>query len=225
MVRAIVGCAVILALSSCSAKDAAVSASHRATSAVNKAASMETAVAHAPGIQIEGDTITFAQGKVKIGDSMDAWRKAIPGVPRCTADPDPPAICTWDTLGIQLGTDKSLKNAEFFIVYLNLPVDDMQSSAGADVGDTASRMPKAAFRGQFKIDGFSISSQTPFSDVRSGIAQKRNVRCGTLDCSSPHGRFGSDAKIYMRLVGRRAEDPIMRISIERLDYGNADLTK
>jgi hypothetical protein len=169
-------------------------------------------------IVINGSSIAFVGNKVQLGDSLSSWKKAVPGTPRCTDGKSPPIICTWDQIGLEVGSDDTKTSVEFASLFLLVPTVDTDPPPNNPDGtpataSTAALPPRVPFSGRLKLDGMEITAATPFAHVRSGIDKTRNVRCGSLDCSGPHGKFGEQAKIFFELRGRSETESIARIGL------------
>ncbi len=175
-----------------------------------------------PDIVMSGSTIAFGGNKVQLGESLASWKKAVPGTPRCTDGKSPPIICTWDRLGLEVGSDDGQTKVQFASLFLRVPEVDTEPPPNNPDGtpaavSTAALPPKLPFSGRLQLDGMEITAKTAFARVRAGIDTKRNVRCGSLDCSGPHGTFGDGAKIFFELDGRSDTDAIARIGLARVD--------
>jgi hypothetical protein len=189
---------------------------------VAAAPSVPVKKAGAPEIVMSGSSIAFAGNKVQLGQSLASWKKAVPGTPRCSNGKSPPIICTWDQLGLEVGSDDALTNVQFASLFLRVPAVDTEPPPNNPDGtpaavSTAALPPKLPFSGRLQLDGMAITAATAFAQVRSGIDQSRNVRCGSRDCSGPHGKFGDGAKIFFELDGRSDTDPIARIGLAKVD--------
>ena len=173
-------------------------------------------------IVISGSRIAFARGKVQLGQSLAHWKETIGGKPRCTDERVAPVMCTWDEIGLEVGTDDGLKNVKFANIFLRVPLAATYPPPSRPDGSpagvtTATPSPRSSFPGRLQLDGADISSKTSFKHVRSSIDPRRNVRCGYRDCSSPHGRFGDRAQIFFELDGRDENNSIARIGFSRTD--------
>lgn len=176
----------------------------------------------APAIAMSGSSIIFAGNALQLGQPLSSWKKTVPGTPRCTDGKSPPVICTWDQLGLEVGTDDAQKNVQFASLYLHVaPVDTDPPPPNPDgtpaTPSTAALPPKLPFSGRLQLDGMDITASTAFAQVRAGIDQTRNVRCGSRDCSSPHGKFGNGGKIFFELGGRSEMDTISRIGLSLVE--------
>jgi hypothetical protein len=186
------------------------------------APSLSVKAAGAPDIVMSGSSIAFSGNKVRLGESLSSWKKAVPGTPRCTDGKSPPIICTWDQLGLEVGSDDAQTNVQFVSLFLRVPAVDTEPAPNNPDGtpaavSTAALPPKLPFSGRLQLDGMDITARTAFAQVRSGIDKSRNVRCGSLDCSGPHGKFGAGAKIFFELDGRSDTDAIARIGLAMVD--------
>ena len=173
-------------------------------------------------VVMSGSTIAFNGAKVQLGQSIASWKNAVPGVPRCTDAMKSPVMCTWDEIGLEVGTDDSLKNVKFANIFLTVPEVDTDPLPPSPDGSPASPStvtlsPQRPFTGRLQLDGIDIGSKTSFSRLRASIAKDRNVRCGSRDCSSPHGRFGEGAKIFFELDGVRETDTITSIGLSKVN--------
>lgn len=186
-------------------------ASCKVDSAVVEAPASSVASAINFHIAIRESNISFGGKNVKMGQSLDDWKKAVPGTPRCTDEQIAPLMCTWDNVGLQVGTDDGLKNVKFASLFLLVPTIDPDPLPplpdGSPAGvSTVARPPQKPFTGRLQLDGVDITAKLPFSNVRSSIDRRRNVRCGSRDCSIPHGKFGNGAQIFFELDGRSESD-------------------
>lgn len=175
-------------------------------------------VANSYYIIMDGSSISFDGNKVQLGQSMVAWKRAIGSQPRCSDERRAPVVCTWDALGLEVGSDDGLKKVKFANLFLRVP--DYNSDPlpllpdGSPAGvSTASASPRYPFAGRLELDGVDITHKKPFREVRASIDQQRYVRCGFRDCSNPHGNFGGGAKIFFELDGRIENDSIVRIGL------------
>ena len=185
-------------------------------SAILGAPSSSAPPADKSGIVMTGASIAFDGNKVQLGQSLATWKKTVPGTPRCTSERVSPVMCTWDQLGLQVGTDDGLKNVEFASLFLvrhqadTEPLPPRPDGSPARVSTVTPR-PEKPFSGRLQLDGVEITPKTQFSKVRASIDQSRNVRCRLHDCSLPHGSFGNGTQIFFELNGRSEADTIVRI--------------
>ena len=191
-------------------------------SAVREAPSFSNPSEKMLTVVMSGSTIAFNGAKVKLGEPMASWKKAVPGVPRCTDAMKSPVICTWDEIGLEVGTDDTLKNVKFANIFLTVPERDTDPLPPSPDGSPASPStvtlsPRHPFVGRIQLDGIDIGSKTSFSRLRASIAKDRNVRCGSRNCSSPHGTFGEGAKIFFELDGVRETDTISSIGLSKVN--------
>jgi len=142
------------------------------------------------------DELIFINGKnIALGHSLKRWLSAIPEAPRCTSQKNELTLCIWDNLGIKIGTSTKHPNiAKFVDITLNVEPADPYFPDRPNVF-----APKKAFPGYLELDGYGIDAQTKFYEIRANANQDRNIRCGSRDCSHPHGGFSKTASMYMRL--------------------------
>lgn len=173
-------------------------------------------------IVISGSSLAFGRGKVQLGQSLAQWKEAVGGKSRCTDERVTPVMCTWDGIGLEVGTDESRKNVKFANIFLRVPQaatypHPPRPDGSAPGRSAATPSPQSPFSGRLQLDRADISSKTSFKQARSLIDPRRNVRCGYLDCSSPQGSFGERAQIFFELDGRDENDFIARIGFSRTD--------
>lgn len=168
-----------------------------------------------PEIIIDGITITVNGAPLQIGMPYDQWALAIGGKPRCRVV-DPDTICIWDDLGLTTlhSEQKRIVQLE---VHLRLqkkePWDGLVTTFpdGSPAPPPLDMYPHKPFPGYLSLDNFGIDSETKFWEVLKSD-EKRNLRCGLLDCASPHGAFSKNANLYMDLNGGSEESTIRVIT-------------
>jgi len=148
----------------------------------------------APSIVVKNSHIEINGTQVWMGDSMESWKKALSGSPKCFDGEKGIAECVWD--GITIGSDTvDHSRVKFVNVYMQLPelpygIDPLPST------------PTALFRGNLELDGQRILPTTQFRDLRRVSGPLRELRCGGSDCGNPSGAFDDGASIYMELDSR-----------------------
>jgi hypothetical protein len=157
-----------------------------------------------PEIIISGESIVVDGRRLRIGDSLETWKKALPGKPSCWGSDS--VNCSWDQLGIQVGTYRNApaRVTGISILLSKKPADPYvalprYSPNGKLVPSPIDRGPKHPFPGYFELDGHGIDAKSEFWEVRANADPKRKLRCGTIDCSHPHGGFSDKASLYLRL--------------------------
>ena len=169
-------------------------------------------------ISMKGSSIAFDGNPVQLGQSLLSWKKAIPAAIRCTDERVLPVMCTWDQIGLQVGTDDSGKNVKFASLFLLDPKIDLEPLPSLPDGTPAGVShvplpPKFPFLGRLQLDGVDITRNKQFSQVRDSIDKGRRVRCRISDCSLPHGSFGNGAQIFFELDGSSETNTIARIGL------------
>jgi hypothetical protein len=174
-----------------------------------------------PEVKLAKDKIYFDGKELRLGASLAAWMKIIPGTPRCTK-PEL-SLCIWDNLGLSAGVEASGIHA---IRYLNIQMsiaDDDKNIGKADYPDGTpgdkplDLSPHNVFPGYLEMDGFGIDSETEFWEIRKNADSDRLLRCGVIDCSHPSGAFGESAHIYLRLDGRSERGRLREVSLDAVD--------
>jgi hypothetical protein len=176
-----------------------------------------------PEIIIKGETITIDGKMVAIGGTLDSWKNALPGTPSCLAGDTQKrlqGLCDWNNLGITLSTSPSnLKLVSGIAIYVNLEPPDPYANLvrtlpnGKPAPPPQKTHPDHAFPGYLELDGYGIDAKTEFWEVRRSVDAKRNLHCGTLDCSHPGGYFSDLASLYLRLNSTSEHGNIYEISI------------
>lgn len=145
----------------------------------------------APTIIVSGSTININGKEVWLGDTLEAWKRDMPGRSRCLK-PGLTAIFVWDDYGVVVGTgliDKT--RVEFINVTLALdknPVLERQEHA-----------PKKLFTGILQLDGVSINDTTEYGTLRSQISSHRRMGCGVRRCTEPTALLNTASEISLSL--------------------------
>jgi hypothetical protein len=158
-----------------------------------------------PEIIIKGDQITINGQPVGIGKSIEIWKRAMPGKPRCEKE-YMDVICEWDGLGIKVYARSGGELAVLeFKTFLNLQrreawdIPATSAPDGTKILPPNKYQPSQSFPGYLELDGFGIDAKTKFWEIRANADPKRNLRCDPRDCSHPHGGFSNKANLYLRL--------------------------
>jgi hypothetical protein len=171
-----------------------------------------------PKIIVIKDKLLFEGKELRLGDSMDSWKKIIAGDPRCFQDK--PQFCVWDDTGLEIKTrgDQNKSITSFTIHFNFFNVGQNGNKYGVSSSPTPAEiydwLPHKVFNGYFELDGFGIDSSTQFRDVLSNVTN-RNLRCGTFDCSNPSGTFSEEADIYISLDSRRDSGRVKEFSLAK----------
>lgn len=186
-------------------------------------------VAHGakPEIIISGPQISIDGKVVAIGASMSSWRAVLPGEPRCTSANNTDVLCTWDDLGIEVGSAfRTPKVSKYLIISLNkedLPPWNPQMPDGSIKSAPPDLRPKNTFSGYLQLDGYGIDAQTKFWEIRASADPKRNLRCNSRDCSHPHGGFSNKANLYLRLNSTTEYGNVYELTISADGQSSADI--
>jgi hypothetical protein len=169
-----------------------------------------------PKIIIIKNKLFFDGKELRLGDSLDSWKKIIAGEPRCFEDK--PKFCVWDNTGLQTKTRGDQKESvTSFTIYFNF-FDVGQSgikygvSSSPTPAEVYDWLPHKVFTGYFELDGFGIDSTTRFLDLINRVSN-RKLHCGNFDCGNPSGPFSEDADIYISLDSRRDIGRLKEFSI------------
>lgn len=162
-----------------------------------------------PAIEVRNAKIFVNERVLSLGDPLDAWLKAVPSTPRCNSSKSDATLCIWDDLGIAVGTSPTNPTiAKFLNVSVNLePADPLFPDRPRPF------RPKQAFPGYLELDGYGIDAKTQFWEIRAKADPKRNLRCGSRDCSHPHGSFSDKANLYLRLNGATENSTLYEFTI------------
>jgi len=158
-----------------------------------------------PQIIIKKDRLFFNSKELRLGKSIESWKKIIAGNPRCFQDE--PKFCVWDDAGLEIKTrgDKEHSVTSFTIYFNFFDAGQGGNKYGVSTHPTPAEihdwLPREVFNGYFELDGFGIDSATQFRDIMNYSAE-RNLHCGTFDCSNPSGPFSEEANIYISLDSR-----------------------
>ncbi|WP_426212598.1 hypothetical protein [Massilia sp. TWP1-3-3] len=155
---------------------------------------------------MKDDAIYFLDKKVQLGGALESWRAAISAPSRCTKNKVGTIMCTWDSLGLEVGTEDTQKTVGFENLYISFP----DFLTDPNTVHYAALPPQSRFSGELTFDGAVINQNTGFDEVRSN--RNRNVRCGTLDCSTPHGTFSDRVLLFFHLKGTRMTDTVESLS-------------
>lgn len=146
-----------------------------------------------PAIIIQGHRV-FVEGKLLwLGGSMVTWKEAIPGTPRCT-EPELIVVCTWDNLGVQIGSGQSDMTK---VIFMNINLASREEFF-LEKNDFSPRM---LFSGYLELDGVSIDGTTEYGAIRGKIDPGRNMTCGIRRCTEPTAVLNPDAAIHLSLNG------------------------
>lgn len=156
-----------------------------------------------PEIIVKGNEIFINGTSVAIGQPIDKWKNALPKTAICRGQVR--QVCKWDLLGIEVST-QSLSNTAVFdvIFYFNLEQHESWTYAterpdGTPATPPIDYRPKHPFPGYFELDGYGIDAKTEFWEIRARADPYRELRCGSHDCSHPHGAFSDKETLYLRL--------------------------
>lgn len=175
-----------------------------------------------PEIVIQRDQISVNGKGLKLGESLDKWIKALPTEPVCDRG-GPRVLCNWHTLGIQVLTDRQRNEVVVEVgIYVALESNEMwkyftRTPDGRPIEPPTDWKPKNAFKGYLELDGFGIDATTKFWEIRKSADPKRHLRCGLSECSHPHGSFGGDASINMRLTSPDEYGTLLELSVSLSD--------
>ena len=176
-----------------------------------------------PELRIVKNTLLFNNKVLPLGGKIERWRAAIGLGADCTNIARPPIACRWNEYGIKILTDSTGKYVKSIDIYFRLPENPLADlpailSDGTPNSLDAGHFPNSPFKGYLEIDGFGIDKNTLFWEVRSSVRQERNFKCGLRDCQFPRGLMAPSTHISMSLIGRTENDPIEKISINRVHY-------
>jgi len=159
-----------------------------------------------PEVIIKGGEISFEGRPLRIGGSLEEWKRVIGKAPRCHAEERQPTRCTWDELGIQAMTPWSNDTVvSEMTIHLNPRPKDPYEGLVTHSPDGTPRKrlpdftPKKPFQGYLELDGFGIDSKPGFWAIRAQADRRRNLDCGLRDCSHPSGLLRESVKLYLRL--------------------------
>jgi hypothetical protein len=148
-----------------------------------------------PEVIIKGSSITFDRMALRLGGNIGEWRKVLGGVPRQFKEA--PTIFTWDLLGIELVTDRNDRTrVAQMTLLMNREPPDPYEGAVTHRPDGRPVKPLPDFK---PLDTFGIDADTQFWEIRQSVDPKRNLDCGLRDCSHPHGAFGENGGLFLRL--------------------------
>ncbi|WP_426207929.1 hypothetical protein [Massilia sp. TWP1-3-3] len=148
--------------------------------------------------------------------AQESWKAAISAPSRCTNAKVGTILCTWDSLGLEVGTEDTQKTVEFVNLYISIP----EFLTDPHTVHYAALPPQSPFSGELTFDGAVINPNTGFDEIRSKLNRNRNVRCGTLDCSTPHGTFSDKVLLFFHLKGTRKTDAIESIGFSLRDQSD-----
>lgn len=175
-----------------------------------------------PDIVILKNAVYFNGKMLKFGDSLESWKKIIAGNPRCF--PGGMTMCIWDDLGLKVGTtDKMPENVTLLNLHINFSeAEKDEINSAYQAGQTASKresyLPKKAFTGNLRLDGYLIDEKTEFSDIASNVDVNRDLRCGSRDCSFPIGIFSEVGNMNLRLDSASTHGRVLRFGITIPSY-------
>ena len=158
-----------------------------------------------PVIAVSGSEIRINGTKVWLGDTMDAWKRALGGTPTCY-DAGLIMTCTWHANGLALGTDHIDKTR---VKFMNLDLTIEPS----ELGDRAPSLPTSPFRGTLELDGIPIYHDTVFRELHRKAPPARELRCGYRECGNPSAAFSDAASFSMYLDGPSKDSHILRFTI------------
>jgi hypothetical protein len=174
-----------------------------------------------PEIKIQQEKVYFNERELRLGASLEDWKKIIMEVPRCT-EPEM-SLCIWDELGLSVGVEED-KNHK--VKYLNIQIsvseeDKEIGTAPYPDGTPAKKpldlSPHKVFPGYLELDGYGIDAQTEFWDIQKNANPDRGLDCGLMDYSHPAGRFGRNAHLYMTLDGQGKRAKLRELSVNVAD--------
>jgi len=163
-----------------------------------------------PRIIIDKSTIIVNGTQVWMGDSLENWKTALSGTPKCYFHKNSMAECVWHENGITIGTDRDDQSRVKFInlnINLHAPPDGIERLP---------TVPTASFKGYLELDGNAIRSTTEFRELLRASGPVRNLRCGGSDCAAPTGSFNDGASLYLNLNSRSVSGNILIFSISCL---------
>ncbi|WP_426101348.1 hypothetical protein [Massilia sp. TSP1-1-2] len=165
-------------------------------------------------ISMKDDGIYFSDKKVRLGGTLESWKAAISAPSRCTNAKVGAVLCIWDSLGLEVGTEDKQKTVEFVNLFISLP-DDFTDPHTVHYSGLP---PQAPFAGKLTFDGIVINKYTGFDEIRPKLNRNRYVHCGTLDCSTPQGKFSDEVLLFFHLKGTRKTDAIESIGFSLIDH-------
>jgi hypothetical protein len=159
--------------------------------AAPKAAAKNVGVEASPAIVISGSNITIDGKPVWLGDTLEAWKKAMPGRARCLK-PTLVAVCIWDDSGIVIGSSLTdLSRVEY--INIDLATED------DPVIERQEHIPEGMFNGYLELDGVSIDARTEYGEIRSRIDPRRKMGCGVRPCTKPTALLSPVSEIFLTL--------------------------
>ncbi len=164
-------------------------------------------------ITMKDDAIYFSDKKVQLGGTLDSWKAAISAPSRCTKPKTGTILCTWDSIGLEVGTEDTQKTVKFVNLYISIP----EYFTDPTTVHYAPRPPHSPFAGTLTFDDAVINQNTEFAKIRSKLNPNRNVRCGLRDCAVPEGKFSDRVQLFFHLKGRRKTDTIESINFSLRD--------
>ena len=170
-----------------------------------------------PELILIKDEIFFNSEKLKLGEPLTKWKKAIGSAPRCFEDGI--IFCVWDDYGLEIGTgDKHPGRVKFINIHISFDPDNQQIGRadypdGRPAEPPEDDTPHRPFTGYLEFNDVGIDAKTEFWEVQAGRTESKSLRCGILDCSHPRGAFGEHANIGFVLDGRNEHGRIKRIGI------------
>lgn len=174
-----------------------------------------------PEIILLQDKIYFNAKELRLGYSLESWKKIIPGAPRCNGPKI--SLCIWDELGIDIGlASEGAHKVKFLNIQISMSKGDKEKNNvnypdGRRAGELLDLNPYNVFPGYLELDGFGIDAGTEFWEIRRNVNQDRLLDCGLRDCSHPSGAFGESAHIYLRLDSGSRYGRLRQISVDADD--------
>ena len=159
-------------------------------------------------LRIAGGTFNVNGVELRLGDDVARWRSVLGKESRVFRGLS--TVYVWDDKGVWVATTKRANAV--IEVEITVNVEDLKESM---VKGRAPQAPKRAYSGSLIFDGVRVSPTTAFRDIRAGADPQRNLRCGLRDCSHPHGGFGNDAELLVRLAGKSDQDKVLEMSFSK----------
>jgi hypothetical protein len=173
-----------------------------------------------PELVIRGDAISFEGKPLVLGGSIEQWKAIIGSAPRHMQEQK--TVYVWDELGLEVQTslDDPGTVAQLTVQLNAKPKDGYEGLVtqlpdGTPVRPVADLTPKKTFPGYLEMDGYGIDAATVFSDIRSSVDSSRGLKCGLRDCSHPHGSFGSQGGVHLRLTGTDENSTVQEFVVSR----------
>lgn len=172
-------------------------------------------------VSLKYGEILFDGRQLTLSRSLADWKRILGGGSECGEDVNPPIVCKWENLGIEVGTAQTSTNAvKFVTIHLQSEAGEFLSDA-ARSGKSEKQLPSYIVKGQFsgnlELENYRIDQQTTFDEVQRSVSRTLNLRCDVRDCQFPHGSFNSVANIYVELNGGSVRSTINSISISAVE--------